>query len=370
MNFQERLGAVLDHRMPDQVPFMCFDNLLPRGELEVALRERGMGLCLRRPVIWCEYPHVDTQVQSEAHISTITYRTPMGDVSVRQRTHVGYMRDDVSCQMDGLIKDVGDYGPVIFMIEDAVFHVDTRLYAGATSDIGADGIVRDSGPRPPYDEASRYFGYNYGVINPHQGLVNWIYHQEHHAGHFARLLAALQEQQKRRLEAVLASPVDFVSLGSLDGHYGPERWREHVLPFYKESVPTLRSAGKVCALHAHARGLTIYKDLIAETGVDVVEAVTPPPGGDLDLAEARRCWGPQTIIWVNIPEVVLWHGAEETKAYVRRLLRGGAPGGALILGFTEMGTMGVFDDESERVVTEGSLAIMDVIAEDGACPVG
>lgn len=37
--------------------------------------------------------------------------------------------------------------------------------------------------------------------------------------------------------------------------------------------------GKICWLHAYAPNLAAYVDLISATGVDLVEAIPPPPLG-------------------------------------------------------------------------------------------
>lgn len=47
----ERIEAVLRGGRPDRVPFVPYDNLVPRGSFERELRDRGMGLCLRRSAI-------------------------------------------------------------------------------------------------------------------------------------------------------------------------------------------------------------------------------------------------------------------------------------------------------------------------------
>ena len=51
MTFLERINAVLHGRTPDRVPFAPYDNLIPRGEFEREIRNRGAGLLVRsRPV--------------------------------------------------------------------------------------------------------------------------------------------------------------------------------------------------------------------------------------------------------------------------------------------------------------------------------
>ena len=191
-----------------------------------------------------------------------------------------------------------------------------------------------------------------------------------HPDHFARLLEAQERFEERRLQLVADSPAEFIGFGWLEGLWGPEQFRKYELPFYQKWVPYLQSRGKICALHCDAtRNLRAYAEVIAETGVDVVEAFTPPPVSDLSLAEARAAWGRNTVIWVNFPETIFWSGPEETKRYTIELLKSDAPGDALVIGFTEMGPWGAVDDEAEQTFKDGTLAVLEAIEEVGNYPI-
>jgi hypothetical protein len=67
MDFLTRINAVLHHAAPDKVPFAPYDNLVPRGDFERELRNRGLGLCLRRSTIWNEMPHVSVEYKNERY---------------------------------------------------------------------------------------------------------------------------------------------------------------------------------------------------------------------------------------------------------------------------------------------------------------
>ena len=185
----------------------------------------------------------------------------------------------------------------------------------------------------PFDSTMGYYG-----MGTAGGMEAWTYAQVDHPDHFARLLKALEQRQERQYEVLADAPGEFMAFGSLNGFYGPRQYEQYVVPFYEKYVPLLHAKGKILAMHAHASNLTGFKDLVARLGVDVVEAFTPPPIGDLSLSEARAAWGDGTVIWVNFPETLFWSGAEATKQYTLDLLREDAPGGALVIGFTETGT--------------------------------
>jgi hypothetical protein len=365
MEFYDRLNAVLHHQAPDKVPFAPYDNLVPRGGFGRELRNKGMGLLSRRSVVWSECPNVRTEIATQADITTTIYHTPEGSVSTNSRTHVSRdLTDGRRVRLDGMVKSLEDYDPAIFMIEDTLYHMDEAGYYDSARDLSQDGMVRVSGLAPPYDSTMGYYG-----MGTAGGMESWAYAQVDHPDRFSRLLEALGRRQERLYEVLVDAPGEFMSFGSLNGFYGPRQYEHYVVPFYEKYVPLLQAKGKIVAMHAHASNLTGFKDLIARLGVDVVEAFTPPPIGDLSLREARKAWGEDTVIWVNFPETIFWSGREATEQYAIDLLREDAPGGALVFGFTETGTACIVDDETEKVFNTGVRAMMDAIDKVGVYPI-
>lgn len=358
MTFRERLDAVLKREAPDRVPLAPYDNLVPRGSFERELRNRGLGLLLRRGWLWAEMPHVRVEQAAEGDVRKTIYHTPAGDVYTGQRTHISREYGG-GVALDGLIKTVADVEPVVAMVEDTTYHADGGPYFDALRDVGDDGVVRVTAfDGPPYDEALAYFG-----LETAAGLANWCYAQQDYPNQLARLVAALDRKADEALALVVDCPAPFVSLGSLDGFYGPKQFRESVVPFYKRATEALHAHGKICSLHAHTPQIRDFAALIKEAGFDVVEAFTPPPYGDLSLAEARAAWGEEMVIWVNFPETIFYSGPDATREYTLDLLRGDRPGCPLVIGFTEAGLGCVVSDEVERVFKAGFLAIMDALDE-------
>jgi hypothetical protein len=365
MNFLERINATLHHEIPDQVPFVSYDNLVPRGSFERELRNRGMGLCKRISTILASMPNVSIEQRMDGDANLIIYHTPEGDVRTRSKGGLGRINDAQVVEVEGMIKDINDYDPVIFMLEDTAFHIDNGVYFDTVRDLGTDGIVRDWAldyEAAPYGAIRRYFG-------EISGLDRWIYAQADHPDHFAALLEAQTRRDERRLALVADSPAEFLGLGWLEGIWSPAQFKKYELPFYQKWVSYLQSKGKICALHCDAtKSMKGYKDLIAQIGFKVIEAFTPPPVGELSLEQVRQAWGNNTVIWMNFPETVFYSGYEATRQYTIDLLRSDAPGNSLVIGFTEMGLWGAVNDETERIFKTGAQAIMDAIDEHGKMP--
>jgi hypothetical protein len=114
------------------------------------------------------------------------------------------------------------------------------------------------------------------------------------------LYEALLVNFRRTVELVAEGPGRYVYIleNLSPDMFGPARFAQWHVPVYEELFPMLRSAGKIIGTHYDGR-LSSCKELIARTPIDVIESLTPPPEGDLTLAEARAVW-PDKCFWSNI----------------------------------------------------------------------
>jgi hypothetical protein len=350
MNTREKILSILRGHDADVIPFVPYDNLIPRGNFERDLRNRGMGLLKRVDEIWESIPGLRQEHTVHGDEFHISYHTPVGSVSAQWKGHVGRIDDRGEVQTAWMIKRKEDFAPVFYMLDNCQFHADYAAILDNARDLGEDGLVRGTGLWPPYDTLEYYFG-----------LVNWSYAQVDYPDLVEQLYEKLCEKEARRAPYVLNSPAEYVSFGSLSGSYSPRQFKRYTLPFYEKYIPLLRQRGKICALHAHNSNLNAFKDMLHDTDVQVIEAYTPPPLSDCPIQEARKSWGKDTVIWVNFPETIFWSGVKETYQYTLNLLKSDPCPERLIIGMTEMGMYGVTDTETERCFKDGIIAIMDAI---------
>jgi hypothetical protein len=114
------------------------------------------------------------------------------------------------------------------------------------------------------------------------------------------LYDALLENFRRTVELVAEGPGRYICvLENFSAEMlGPARFRELLLPVYEALLPVLQSAGKIVGTHYDGR-LALCRDLIACAPIDLIESLTPPPDGNMTLAEARAAW-PHKLFWSNI----------------------------------------------------------------------
>jgi hypothetical protein len=348
------MNAVLHHKEPEQVPVGMKSDIFSRGYFERMLRNKGVGIVedgsggrLFAPV-WSEMPNVVCETRIRKGIETITYHTPFGCISYKRWSQMVYPRQYMP-PVEWLFKDEADYDAIIYMIDDTVYHRNDKNYHDAIRDLDVDGIMiggGDAGIEPPYETA---YGY--------MGLEKWSIEQYKNPHDFNKLLKALEKSVERALPIIAKSPAEVIGCGSISGFYGLKQFKKYILPFYKRHLPFLHSKGKICLYHAHSLRLKCLKEILPQTGLDVLEAFTPPPVGDLSLTEARNAWGERIVIWVNIPESIFLLGREETKKYTLNLLKEGAQSFV----FTELALFGVNDEVTNHIFQEGFWALVETI---------
>jgi len=353
VNNRERILAILNGEKPDRVPFMPFSELMPDSGFVQGLRSRGMGFITHCSSVQSDIKDIEITEKVSNGKLTITYHTPAGDVSALYDKNIEKITgNSLGVQIEHVIKDVKDYEAAIYIIDHTIYNVNTDEYYNIDKELGNDGITHCWTDEPPY------MGAQYCL-----GLENWSYHQFDYPEEFQMLLNALDRKQERMLTLLLDCPDNIINLGNLAGNFGPPQYEKYMLPYYEKYVPQFKKRGKITTIHADASNLNEHKELLLKTGIDVVEAFTPPPFGNLSLADARKAWGEKTTIWINFPESVFYNGYEATRKYTVELLKSD-PCPNKFVSLTEMGLLGL-NENNERMFQDGIKAIMDAIDETG-----
>ena len=352
MTNKERMWAVLNGGIPDQIPFMPFAELIPRGETERKLRENGMGLVIHYSSVEEARPNVMSCRHTEGNRIITTYITPAGRINV---SHVAFgqgISNDGLVQDEFMIKNEADYDIAIDYLNDTTFSKNADGFHKLDMELGQDGVIHTWTGEPPYMEAQYYLG-----------LEKWSYHQFDYPDKFDALLKALGDMQSRKLTLLTECPDNIINLGNLAGNFGPIQFKKYMVPYFKRYNNLMHEAGKKTTLHADAPNTKNYVHLVKECGFDIIEAFTPPPVGNLTLKEAREAWGEKVTIWVNFPETIFYEGYQRTKEYTIDMLMSD-PCPNKLIGFTEMALMGV-SDVNRKIFEDGIWAIMDAIETAG-----
>jgi len=103
-------------------------------------------------------------------------------------------------------------------------------------------------------------------------------------------------------EIICASPAPLVYFGeNITGEVvSPRLFQRYYAPYYRRRVPQLHAAGKYIFVHLDGTMRGVLR-LLAETGVDCAQSLTPYPVGDVPVSEMRQVAGPDLILWGGVP---------------------------------------------------------------------
>jgi hypothetical protein len=118
------------------------------------------------------------------------------------------------------------------------------------------------------------------------------------------------------------------------------------MPEYEKMGRVLHEHGKLMAVHMDGR-VDVLKDLITKTPIDIVEALPPPPMGDLPIGEALSIWK-NKVVWTGFPGSVYILGPEAVKKHALNLLREIGSGDRLII---EISTENLVSNENLLMLT-------------------
>jgi len=351
MNARERILAALHHQHPDSIPWTIYQGLLPEGEFAHTLMCKGLAV----DVCWasvCNITRPNVKVVESTAGRTIyrKYITPIGNLtSVHRLTTLRPDRETI-WTVEYPVKDISDYAVAEFMVKDQEFVPRDDVYLEQDRRLDGQGIVTvDTGLTPLQEMLTDFLGYRRFGIDQHR-----------HPREFDHLYDAFWEscETLHRIAANSKAEACHCSDTMNARVISPTLFEKYFMPFYEVVTNILHARNKIYLVHMDGV-LSQLKGLIAGTKIDVIEAFTPSPLGDLSLAEAREAWKDK-VIWANFPENIFLMGTEETRQYTMALLRQAAPGDNFLLGITE--------DIEPHIIEESLMAVTEAVNKYGAYP--
>lgn len=238
-----------------------------------------------------------------------TLRTPVGEA---------FSLHANGWQQKYLLAGPQDYRVMTYIVEHTRVVADHERYHRREKEFGPHGICMSATGRTPMQT----------MLVDWAGLEQFSMHLFDHEHEVRTLYHALLRQYRRIVEIVAAGPgrmVDVLENFTAE-QLGPARFAEFHVPVYRELFPALRQAGKIVGTHFDGK-LSSCAELIAASPIDLIESLTPPPEGDLTLAQARAAW-PDKLFHSNI-NVGTWElPPEALRRELHRRVAEGSVGGA------------------------------------------
>ena len=331
MGIRQDVLTVLRGGRPERVPWTIYGAQLFRGRAERDMRNRGLGILRGWPVCTTSTPNVDIQTrtlwENGRQFALRTYHTPVGSVSEKIVIAPGYYSEGQVGEwiIEYMIKDIADYPVVRFIVEDTVHEPDHDGFARAQRRFGDDGLLLANMERCPIQHLSiKLAGLERAALDLHD-----------HPDVVEGLLKVLESKQDEVYRIGVESPAELIwSPDNISTTRTSPRWFErYVLPFYERHAPMIRDAGKLYVAHMDG-SLASIKHLVARSPLDVIEAVTPPPMGDVPITELQNAW-PDKAVWCNFPESLFLEDDSVIYRAALDLMRNAYSRGRFILGITE-----------------------------------
>jgi len=326
MSPRGRVLAALKGEPVDRIPFTIYSILAPKDGLWEELKAMGLTPVYSVSVFQERWPKVKVRRIQEGDYVYTVYETPVGSVNAKYRVNLQPGTGD-SWTVEYPIKKPEDYKVVNYIYRNAVIEpIGEENVLKQVGQFGEDCVIFAWVDRTPIQKMLiELAGYKRLALDLYRSL---------------ELVEELYETLADRLETVCEvaskSPVELMWCGdNVNGIVlGPRIFEKYHLPVYRYMSKLFEKNGKTLIVHMDGK-LNCLKHLIKTSGVEVVEAFTPPPMGDLPPGEARRLWGENVKIWINFPESVLLGDEEYVRRYTLNLLKEIAPGRGFLIGVTE-----------------------------------
>jgi hypothetical protein len=358
MNIRDRVLAALEWKMPDTIAFTPKPNHAPRDPAILkGLMDLGMGLAYPVSAFTVKTPNVNCDHRIAGDYRMSTYSTPVGVLQEKTRINLPSEGGERSSEwlVEPMFKDYGDYRTIRYIIDDEVYEPSYE---------DADRAERESLGEEAKSVA--FVGCGYAplmeLVTRFMGFRRLAVELRRHPEAVGDLVDAIDGKHQEAMLLAAKSPVKVVEIGdNIDSVLvDPHLFERYCLSYYQRCCDLLHGYGKIVGSHMDGR-LSSLKELIGETGLDFIDAFTPPPMGDLGIMEAREAWDEDIAQWVNVPGVLFYYSPQDIEAYVRRLLMDAAPGKGLALGITESVPPSTRDAVLEIIIR--------TVVKYGRCPI-
>ena len=327
MNIRERILSALNWEEPDRIPLTIYDWMIPRGETERMLRKAGVGLILRLPAHQVEHREADfiskEYWKNGKKYVRKTIRTPVGEIHQTLEPEVAY---DTSLWIkEHFIKEPDDYKVMEFVWKDMIIQDNFDVIKEAVRRIGGDGLVYVRLAKVPVQEML------YQMLGLEQFSLDYYDRRDL----FDSLHNSMLKRYEELFDLAADAPVEIILYGDniTSDVVGEERFRNYCMPVYKRTTEKLAGTGKKLAVHLDGR-LASLKHTIGEAEMDIVEALTPPPMGDVSVKEARELW-PDKALWINFTSSMHIEPPDAIEAHTRHLIEESGTRKGFAIGITE-----------------------------------
>jgi len=250
-----------------------------------SLFDKGLGQINHVKLVKVSQPSVEiietTECVNGRIIRNIKWITDIGELQEQyiDKWHKEY-----------LIKKPEDFRIMCRALTNVTFQAAPEYFEKSDKDLGEKGITLGQLGRTPLQK----------IQIDYTGLETFSIHLAEECPELMELLELMNELKLKELKTAIAtSNVRYIKLWEnlTIETMGPIRYRNYLIPFYQRMFECIKRTDKKLIVHYDGKLKAIAHD-IRQLSFDGIDSLTPPPEGDMTIAESRAIW-PHKFLWLH-----------------------------------------------------------------------
>ncbi|RKX32307.1 MAG: hypothetical protein DRP71_12185 [Verrucomicrobia bacterium] len=350
MTGRERILATIKHQEPDRVPIAprVWAWLLAQyGDDSLAAHLKNCPDLDQMYIIGHGTLNILDSYPEEydlPEVAVLQEKTKEGELTVINRTFQtpsGHLSDQTTIPPAGeefgvspnpfktehLIKERDDLAALEYLLPP--INTDFGHLSRARQEVGERGVILVT--------VNSSLDYHAGYARDMQDLM-MDYHEDR--DFFEDLLRIFHRRSLDQIRTAFEGGAEFIFgtwfFNSLSAGWSPRIFEDIFVPQIREQVDLTHEYGGFYDYYDDGK-LRDSMELIASTGIDILETCTPPPTGDFDLVSAKASIGDRTTIKgvVDLLHVVKNGTPASIERTVRDAMEVAMPGGGFIIGSSD-----------------------------------
>ena len=296
--------------------------------------DRGLGVyrlwgMAYRP----ELVGVEREAKTEGDTTQVTYHTPIGSVSCKILYNEEMKRAGASITWisEHVLKEPKDYKVVGYIFKNMKILPDYENYLDYQRKVGDKGYAAAF--------ANLASSPMHHIMKEFLDATQFYLEMFDHPKELQQLCEDLEPYYDQIFRVLADSPAEVIFSG---GNYDemityPPFFKDHIMPHLQKLADILHPKGKLLQTHCDGENKGLL-DLLAESGMDIAEAVCPRPMTKVTITEVKKAFKGKLTVFGGVPSVALLEESmpdEEFESFMRNLFKEIAPGDRFILGVSD-----------------------------------
>jgi hypothetical protein len=280
-----------------------------------------------------ELTGVEREVKKEADTTLVTYHTPVGKVSCKILYTEEMKRAGASITWisEHVIKEPKDYRTLGYIFKNIKIHPDFenfREYQRKVGDKGFAAAFANLSASPMHH-----------IMKEFLDATKFYLEMYDHPREMRQLSEDMEAYFDQIFKVLVDSPAEVIFSGA---NYDemityPPFFKKHILPYIQTLADMAHAKEKLVLCHCDGENKGLL-DLIANSGMDIAEAVCPQPMTKVTIREVKKAFRGKVAIFGGVPSVALLEESmseAEFERFMENLFREIAPGDRFILGVSD-----------------------------------